>query len=137
MKPGEQEGGEEEEEGHLHRLELVVGDGGEGDSEGEIGPDEQEHDREQERQAAFERDIERSPCGEEDDAGLEVADQDVGDDLAEHDLRGARRGGEQVFHGAPFALRVMATAVMMTMVMVSTTPSRPGTMLYWVMPSGL
>ena len=33
--------------------------------------------------------------------------------------------------------RVMASAVITTMVMVSTTPIRPGTMLYWVMPSGL
>ena len=33
--------------------------------------------------------------------------------------------------------RVTASAVNIIMVMVSTTPSRPGTMLYWVMPSGL
>ncbi len=33
--------------------------------------------------------------------------------------------------------RVTASAVNIIMVMVSTTPSRPGTILYWVMPSGL
>ena len=33
--------------------------------------------------------------------------------------------------------RVMASPVMMTSVMVSTTPMRPGTMLYCVMTSGL
>ena len=33
--------------------------------------------------------------------------------------------------------RVMARPVIITMVMVSTTPIRPGTMLNWVMPSSL
>ena len=33
--------------------------------------------------------------------------------------------------------RVMAKPVIMTMVIVSTTPISPGTMLYWVMASGL
>ena len=33
--------------------------------------------------------------------------------------------------------RVMASAVIMTIVMVSTTPMSPGTMLYCVMASGL
>ena len=33
--------------------------------------------------------------------------------------------------------RVTASAVMITMVMVSITPIRPGTMLYWVVASGL
>ena len=33
--------------------------------------------------------------------------------------------------------RVTARAVITTIVMVSTTPMRPGTMLYWVMRSGL
>ncbi len=33
--------------------------------------------------------------------------------------------------------RVIASAVIMTMVMVSTTPISPGTMLYCVMASGL
>ena len=33
--------------------------------------------------------------------------------------------------------RVMASAVMIIIVMVSITPMRPGTMLYWVLFSGL
>ncbi len=33
--------------------------------------------------------------------------------------------------------RVIASAVMITMVIVSTTPMSPGTTLYWVMFSGL
>ncbi len=33
--------------------------------------------------------------------------------------------------------RVTASAVYIIMVMVSTTPSRPGTILSWVTPSGL
>jgi hypothetical protein len=33
--------------------------------------------------------------------------------------------------------RVSAIAVIITMVICRMTPIRPGTMLYWVMPSGL
>jgi hypothetical protein len=33
--------------------------------------------------------------------------------------------------------RVTASAVNIVIVMVKITPRRPGTMLYWVMPSGL
>jgi hypothetical protein len=33
--------------------------------------------------------------------------------------------------------RVIAIEVIMIIVIVSTTPMSPGTMLYWVMPSGL
>ncbi|MNL25684.1 hypothetical protein D3C87_1471720 [compost metagenome] len=33
--------------------------------------------------------------------------------------------------------RVIARPVIITIVMVRITPIRPGTMLYWVMPSGL
>ena len=46
---GEQDRRQKDEEGHLHRLKLVLGDGGEGDAHGEIGGDEDERD---EREAA-------------------------------------------------------------------------------------
>ena len=46
---GEQDRRQEEEEGHLHGLQLVLGEGGKGDAHGEIGRDEDERDREQER----------------------------------------------------------------------------------------
>ena len=49
-----------------------------------------------------------------------------------------RTGIERRFSIVPRSRsRVIASAVMITMVMVSTTPMRPGTMLYWVMPSSL
>ena len=48
-----------------------------------------------------------------------------------------RRHREQIFHRAALALARDGEAVIMTIVMVSTTPIRPGTMLYCVMASGL
>ena len=49
-----------------------------------------------------------------------------------------RTGVESRFSIVPRSRsRVMARAVMITIVIVSTTPMRPGTTLYWVMFSGL
>ena len=49
-----------------------------------------------------------------------------------------RSGVESRFSIVPLSRsRVMASAVMMTIVIVRITPISPGTMLYWVMFSGL
>ena len=41
---------------------------------------------------------------DQDDRHLDVADEDVGDDLADQHLARARRHGEQIFHRAALAL---------------------------------
>ena len=48
----EQNRRQEDEERHLHRLELILRDGREGDAHGEIGGDEDERDQQQQKDAA-------------------------------------------------------------------------------------
>jgi len=40
---GEEHGGQEEKEGHLHGLELIAGQGAEGDAQGQVGADEDQY----------------------------------------------------------------------------------------------
>ena len=72
--------------------------------DGEVRGDEDERDHEQDSKAAHHRHVEQEPRREQDQPHLHVADQDVGDDLAEHHLERARRHGEQVLHRAALAL---------------------------------
>ena len=74
---------------------------------------------------------------DENQPDLDVADQDVGNDFADSTSSG-RVGMERRFSIVPRSRsRVIARPVIMIMVMVRTTPIRPGTMLYCVMTSGL
>jgi len=68
---------------------------------------------------------------------LHIADHDIRHDFADDDLDRAQRRGKQVLHVPLSRSRVMASAVMMIIVIVKITPMSPGTMLYWVMFSGL
>ena len=49
---GQQQRRQEEEKRHLHRLKLVLGDGREGDADGEVRHDEQKRQHHQQRHAA-------------------------------------------------------------------------------------
>ena len=51
----------------------------------------------------YHRNIEDELGQKQDGAHLDVADDDVGEDLAEHDFDGMDRGGEEDLHGAAFA----------------------------------
>ena len=55
---GEQDRRQEEEERHLHRLQLVLRDRREGDAHREVGGDEDERDDQQQRDAAQHRHVE-------------------------------------------------------------------------------
>ena len=59
---------------------------------------------EQQAEAADHRHVEQEPRGQQDQADLDVADEDVGDDLADQHLDRPRRHGEQVLHRAALAL---------------------------------
>ena len=70
-------------------------------------------------------------------AHLDVAHDDVGNDLADQHL-GGRAGMESRFSMVPLSCsRVMASAVMTTMVMVRTTPGARARCCIRVMASGL
>ena len=95
---------QEEEERQLHRLHLALGHGREGEADREIGRDEKDRRAEQQRQRADDRHVEQVVRRQHDDHHLHVADEDVGHDLAQHDLDRADRHGEQVLHGAALLL---------------------------------
>ncbi len=89
---------------HLHGLELVAGDGGKGDAHGEVGGDEDQRHGQQQDQAADHRHVEEEAGADEDQPHLDVADEDVGNDLADQHLERPRGHGEQVLHRAALAL---------------------------------
>jgi hypothetical protein len=82
-------------------------------------------------------DAEDDPARQQDDRHLHVADGDVGQDLAHHQLQAA--DGETIScSSVPRSRsRAMAIAVSMTMVMVRITPTSPGTTNTAVRSSGL
>jgi len=104
MKPDSRIEGRKKKYRHLHRLKLVARQCREGEADGQIGGDEdQQNDREQ-KEAADHRHLEEKARGGEHQRRLDVADHDVGHDLAEHDLQRARRHGQQIFHRAALDL---------------------------------
>jgi hypothetical protein len=60
MKPDSRIDGRKTKKDHLHRLELVLRDGGEGDAHGQIRGDEDERDDEQSGNAAVHRHVKSS-----------------------------------------------------------------------------
>jgi hypothetical protein len=79
----------------------------------------------------------RNLAAGEDHDHLDVAHHDVWTILPSITSSG-RTGVASRFSMVPRSRsRVIAMEVIITSVMVSTTPMSPGTMLYWVMPSGL
>ena len=101
---GEQQRRHEEEDRHLHRLQLVACNRTEGDAERQIGADEEQHDGEEQEQAAVHRHVEQPARGGEDQCDLDQADQDVGNDLTGHHFERCRRCGQQILEGTAFAL---------------------------------
>ena len=101
---GKEDRGEEDEEGHLHRLELILGDGGKHDAHGQIGQNKNKRGGEKERDAAQDGHAEHEMGHDEDEAELNVADENVGRDFPDQNLEGPRWHGEQVFHRAAFPL---------------------------------
>ena len=75
MKPESRDRWKENEEGHLHRLELILGDGGKGDAHREVRGDEDERDDEKQKNAALHRDVKKKISGDKNDRDLDVTDQ--------------------------------------------------------------
>lgn len=94
---------QEKEKRHLHRLQLVFGDGRERDAHREVRHDEQKRQRHQQRHAADKRHVEQEFRRQQHQRHLHIAHHDVGDDFADDDLAGMHGRGEQVFHRAALA----------------------------------
>ena len=106
---GEHEAGEQDrrqhvEEGHLHRLQLCSGEGGDQEAEGEAADDKQKHAEAEGEPAAAHGDLEEDGRHDEDHGGLHQADDHIGRELADHHLDGLGGGGEQAFHRAALDL---------------------------------
>jgi hypothetical protein len=72
-----------------------------------------------------------------DEHHLDIADEEIGHDLGEHDLDWAHRHGEQVLHRAAFALARDRERRNNSVDISKTTQISPGTMLSTVSCSGL
>ena len=71
---GQEDRRQEEEERHLHRLQLVPRDGGDGVADGEVGGDEEQREREQEPTLPTIGTSKRSRRRDEDDGHLHEAE---------------------------------------------------------------
>src|SRR5262245_54498568 len=94
-----QDVGQEEHHRHLHRLQLVLRDGRKGVTDRKIGGDEQRAEQREQEEAAQERHADQADADSDDKGGMHEPDDDVGDDLAEHDLDRRDRHGQKAFHG--------------------------------------
>ena len=134
----EQERRQEEEERHLHRLELVLGERREGDAHGEVGDDEEERGHQQEAEVARHRHLEEVAAPRAGSARPGCSRRGCTARSCRSAPRRAAPASTSRFSIVPRSRsRVMASAVIITIVIVSTTPMRPGTMLYCVIASGL
>mmetsp|Transcript_23364 Transcript_23364/g.55522 ORF Transcript_23364/g.55522 Transcript_23364/m.55522 type:complete len:372 (+) Transcript_23364:433-1548(+) len=100
----QQHRGQKEEEGQLQRLQLVAGQRREGEAHAEIGQHEDADHRQQQHRAAHHRHLEQQEGGTQDDGQLQIAQQHIGQDLADHHLERPHRCGQQVFHRAALTL---------------------------------
>ena len=87
---GQQDVRQQEEERHLHRLLLRVGERREEQAERQVGGDEHERERVEQPQRADERHAEDQAADEQDQRHLHVADRHVRHDLADDELDAAR-----------------------------------------------
>src|SRR5512145_2916620 len=99
-EPREQDRRQEEEHRHLHRLKLVLRHGREGEPDAEVGGYEEDHRRRQQREASLVRHTEDEARRQQYDDHLHIADDDVRQDLAEHDLDRSYRHRQQRLHRA-------------------------------------
>ncbi len=77
--------------------------GGKHDAHCQVGQNEDKRGGEQQCHAAEDGHAEKKVGHDQDQAELDVADQDVGRDFSDQDFERARRHGEQIFHRAALA----------------------------------
>ena len=63
-----------------------------------------QRDQQEQAETADHRHVKQDMRRQQDQRDLDIADEDVRNDLADHHLERARRHGQQVFHRAAFAL---------------------------------
>ncbi len=100
----EQHRGQEEEERHLHGLELRAGRGGDHEAHGEHGGEERQRADAEVDEGATDRHVEEQHAERQHEADLHVAHDEVGQDLAHHDLAATDRRGDQELEGAALPL---------------------------------
>ena len=99
----QQDRGQEEKEGHLHGLKLRGGNRRDEQAHGQIGGNEDQRRDQHLPFAAHDRHREDRASHRQDDDELDQSDDDVGNDLPEHQFHRAHRRVDQQFEIAPFA----------------------------------
>ena len=99
----EQDRRQKDKESHLHRLQLVLRDGGEGDSHRQVCNDEYKRDQQQKKNAALHRHVKKKVGRDQDDRHLDIADKNVGYNFPNEHFAWACRHGEKILHRAAFA----------------------------------
>src|SRR4030095_12368610 len=104
MSPdSEIDGRKKGKQSHLHGLQLVLRNGGEGDSHRQVCDDENERDQQQQKNAPLHRHMKKKVGRDQNDRHLDVADKNVGNYLSNEHLTRACWHGEKIFHRAAFA----------------------------------
>ena len=100
---GQQQRRQKKEERHLHRLQLVLGDGRERNAHREVSENEHQRQHQQQRHAAHHRHGEHQFGRQQNECDLDVANRDIRHDFSEQHFARMHRRGEQVFHRAALA----------------------------------